>query len=184
MVIVKFKKIDEGVFFNKANIERIMKRVFLLSGIDAKFQFELLGATPLGIESLCEFLEVKTSLDSSVVESSIEHNLPPYWEIENVFETDVEFSKHGLVGQYHITLLDGEAMAEVEKVLKKEPTETLRSFDVSADGVLCLVKEDEEKIKNLIEKIKSAANCEVDVVKEELYYVNGSGEVVEIGEES
>lgn len=98
MVVVKYKKCDEGMFFSHFNIIRIWKRIFAISGVDVenkssdsnvkKMYFSL--PTRVNVESEAEYVVIETPLSSKEVEQKIENNLPKWMELEYVVQTTTQ----------------------------------------------------------------------------------------------
>jgi len=95
MVVVKYTKCNEGMFFSHFNIIRIWKRIFAISGVEVesknqdnstlKMYFSL--PTRVNVESEAEYVVIETPLPSKEVEDKIENNLPKWMELVYVSET-------------------------------------------------------------------------------------------------
>lgn len=98
MVVVKYKKCNEGMFFSHFNIIRIWKRIFAISGVEVenkspestvkKMYFSL--PTRVNVESEAEYIVIETPLSAKEVEDKIENNLPKWMELVYVSETTMQ----------------------------------------------------------------------------------------------
>ncbi len=92
MVVIKYKKKDEGIFFSHLNVIRI-------SGIDVvdgpharKKKMLFSGPTSVGVESEAEYVLLTTDLEEHEVENAIENNLPKWIELVYVKEVDKDIN--------------------------------------------------------------------------------------------
>ena len=100
MVVVKYKKINEGMFFSHLNMLRLWNRLIAIAGIEVKYSEgfnktrRLFFSSPTrgGVESACEYIVIDTEEKAKEVKNKLEHNLPKWLEIEKVFKVDGKFN--------------------------------------------------------------------------------------------
>lgn len=100
MVVVKYKKINEGMFFSHLNMLRLWNRILSISDVDVHYsegfnktrRLFFSSPTRVGIESLCEYIVIDTDEKAKHVKAKIENNLPVWMEIEKVYSVSKKFN--------------------------------------------------------------------------------------------
>ena len=100
MVVVKYKKINEGMFFSHLNMLRLWNRLIAIAGIEVKYsegfnktrRLFFSSPTRVGVESACEYIVIDTEEKAKEVKNKLEHNLPKWLEIEKAFKVDGKFN--------------------------------------------------------------------------------------------
>lgn len=100
MVVIKYKKMGEGMFFSHFNLIRIWTRIFAVSHVeiqkksDVSRQKRLYFSNPtrVGVESEAEYVMIDALEDASDVEDKIKHNLPSFMELVYVKEAKGKFN--------------------------------------------------------------------------------------------
>lgn len=100
MVIIKYKKINEGMFFSHLNMIRLWNRILAISNIDVNYsqgfnktrKISFGSPTRVGVESECEYLTIDTDERARDVKMKLENNLPNWLEVVKVFKTDKKVS--------------------------------------------------------------------------------------------
>lgn len=113
MVIIKYKKKDEGMFFSHLNVIRIWSRIMAISGIDVaegplvrEHKMTFSGPTSVGVESDAEYVLLDTDRDWHDVENAIENSLPSWIELEYVKEISQKISLLCDAAEYKVSFED------------------------------------------------------------------------------
>lgn len=93
MVIIKYEKTDDGIFFTNLNVRRIWERILRVSDIkvlgkDGSEKFPYISfsyASRVLTVSKCEYLGFNTPCKADEVEDKVKHNLPKWLGIKDVF---------------------------------------------------------------------------------------------------
>lgn len=206
MVLVRFGKIEEGMFISEGNLNRILERILRISKIQLNSSFEnsvsVCSGTRLGVESTCEYMTIETSLTPSQVEEAIKVNLPSWLYIIYAvgLEENINIKSFCSAAQYKVTfdefidfkdkvkeyfsndnlVLEASVHGQVQtsKVMDK-----ILSIDVLEEDMIILAKinEDSLRIDELVKqmlKSLSISKNHYSIVKQELYYKDLDGEYV------
>lgn len=100
MVVVKYKKMEEGMFFSHLNMIRLWNRILNIAGIEVEYsqgfnrvkKLAFSSPTRVGVESECEYIAFKTEMKTKEVETRLEHNTPKWLKIEKVSEIEGKFN--------------------------------------------------------------------------------------------
>lgn len=113
MVVVKYKKINEGMFFSHLNMLRLWNRILSISDVEVNYsqgfnktrRLFFSSPTRVGVESFCEYIVIDTKEQAKVVENKIENNLPSWMEIVCVYDVDKKLNVAALnvASKYLIT---------------------------------------------------------------------------------
>lgn len=95
MLVVKFKKVEEGMFISHLNMMRILSSIFKAANVQIDEEGGAItgkgvtycSPTRVGIESHCEYICVDTKEDEDEFEGKIENLLPSWLKIEKIYET-------------------------------------------------------------------------------------------------
>lgn len=100
MVVIKYSRKAEGMFFAHSDIIRIWHRIFAISGVsilqknqtnsDKRIYFST--PTRVNVESLAEYVAVGTEESADEVKRKIQNNLSSWMELVSVCETKRKFS--------------------------------------------------------------------------------------------
>lgn len=100
MVIVKYARLDQGMFFAHSDIIRLWQRIFAISGVEIlqksqtnkekRIYFSL--PTRVNVESYSEYVSIDTKESCEDVKAKIENNLPSWIELIFVCECNEKFS--------------------------------------------------------------------------------------------
>lgn len=96
MVVVKYKKIEEGMFFSHLNILRLFNRLLSIGGVSVKYsegfnktrRIYFSSPTRVGVESECEYLIIDTEEKAKDVEYKLENIMPSWLQLVKVFAVD------------------------------------------------------------------------------------------------
>lgn len=100
MVIVKYSKTGQGMFFAHSDMIRIWQRIFAISGVDISQKSASSGEkriyfsnpTRVNVESSAEYVGIDTPESGASVRLKIQNNLPEFMQVISVFETDKKIS--------------------------------------------------------------------------------------------
>lgn len=100
MVVVKYKKINEGMFFSHLNMIRLWNKILAIAGVDVNYsqgfnptrRIFFSSPTRVGVESECEYIVIDTPLKPRDVESRIENVVPKWLPIVNVGYSENKFN--------------------------------------------------------------------------------------------
>ena len=95
MVVVKYKKVSEGMFFSHLNMLRLWNKLIAIANIDVKYsegfnktrRLFFSSPTRVGVESSCEYIIIDTEETTREVRTKLENILPKWLRIETVFQT-------------------------------------------------------------------------------------------------
>jgi len=187
MVVIKYKKINEGMFFSHLSMLRLMNRLLSISGVEVKYsegfnktrRIYFSSPTRVGVESVCEYLTLDTMEEAKDIKVKMQNHLPSWLQIVEVYDVENKFNVASLntASRYSVTI-DG------YKSLK----EKIKQFFERESIVTKVIVHGEEKqidVKNRIYEIKynensfnilagvGANSVRVDeLVKEILKFVN------------
>lgn len=206
MVLIRFKKIEEGMFITQSNLLRILERIIKISSIRVNStisaSMSMTDPTRMGIESLCEYLLLDTDMEEDDVVSYLSPNLPSWLIIVSAFKVEekINLSAFCCAGQYKVTF-DGfeDYKQDVEKYLQKDHI----NLDISLHGevkkidvkdriisysfgenclfILANIGENSARVDELIKQMLIDLNIAKNwysIVKEELYYKNHDGDYI------
>ena len=100
MVVVKYKKINEGMFFSHLNMLRIWNRLLSIGRVEVKYsegfnktrRIYFSSPTRVGVESLCEYIVIDTEERAKEVKGKLENILPKWMEIVKVYHINEKFN--------------------------------------------------------------------------------------------
>ncbi len=100
MVVIKYKKVDEGIFFSHLNMLRLWNRLISIAGVEVKYtegfnktrRLYFSSPTRVGIESLCEYIVIDTEEEAKKVENKLENLLPEWLKILKVYNVEKKFN--------------------------------------------------------------------------------------------
>ena len=100
MVVVKYKKINEGMFFSHLNMLRIWNRLLSIGRVEVKYsegfnktrRIYFSSPTRVGVESLCEYIVIDTEERAKEVKGKLENILPTWMEIVKVYHINEKFN--------------------------------------------------------------------------------------------
>ena len=195
-VRIKFTKTKDLMYISHLDLSRTMQRVILRAGIDIWYsegfnpQPKLVFALPLpiGVESVCEFLDIKINshMDFDEIKKRIQNNFPEDMKVIDVYSPIVKF-KNICYADYTIKLFSNNLDKALDekiknlflnecKIMKKSKSgekevnicEYINSIDVHKNGdcieIHAIVSADSEKNLN--------PELIVDAIKKELNVMN------------
>ena len=130
MVVVKYKKINEGMFFSHLNMIRLWNRILNISGIEVEYskgfnkvkKLAFSSPTRVGVESQCEYIAFNTQMKAKEVEDRLKHNTPFWLKIEDVCYVEGKFNVASLNthARYFLTFEEYKSLkAKVKKFFEQ-----------------------------------------------------------------
>ena len=131
MVVIKYKKIEEGIFFSHLNMLRLWNRLVSIGGVTVKYsegfnktrRLYFSSPTRVGIESNCEYIVIDTEESAKVVKEKLINLLPSWLEILSAVDVEKKFNIASLNSRAkYIVSFDGlkSKKAKIEKFFEKE----------------------------------------------------------------
>lgn len=159
MVVVKYKKLNEGKFFSHLNMIRIFNRLLSIGSVDVKYsegfnktrRIYFSSPTRVGVESECEYLIIDTDEKAKDVKYKIENILPQWMELVSVYAVDGKLNVAALnkFAQYQVQFDDYKSTrAKVKQYFEREKIE------------IKTIQHGEEKVVDVKDRIKNYSTKE------------------------
>ena len=154
MVVVKYKKINEGMFFSHLNMLRLWNKLIAISNVEVKYsegfnktrRLYFSSPTRVGVESSCEYIVIDTEERAKEVKGKIENNLPKWLEIEKVFSVD---------GKFNVASMNKGAEYSVKFDEYKSSKPKIKEFFESKEIVIPVILHGEQKFIDVKDRIVS-----------------------------
>lgn len=124
MVVLKYRKTEEGKFFSHLNMLRLWNRLVSIARIEVKYtegfnktrKLYFSSPTRVGVDSFCEYIVIDTSEEAEDVEEKLENILPHWLEILKAFDVEKKFNIPALNSRAKYKVSFDEYKAKKEKV--------------------------------------------------------------------
>lgn len=164
-VRIKFTKTKDLMYISHLDLSRTMQRIILRAGIDIWYsegfnpQPKLVFALPLpiGVESVCEFLDIKINsyMDFDEIKQRIQNNFPTDMKVLDVYSPSVKFKSISFA-DYTIKLF---SKCQYDNLVEK-----IKAL-FSCECKIIKKSKSGEKEVNICDYIKS-----IDILKKDDYY--------------
>jgi len=93
MVVIKYKKNKEGIFFSPEETKKILDRLLSICGVDVKLKnnkkkIYFCSPSEVGIESKCEYVFIDSIDSADSVEDKLLNILPEWLEVEYIYDIE------------------------------------------------------------------------------------------------
>lgn len=163
MVVVKYKKINEGMFFSHLNMLRLWNRLIAIAGIEVKYsegfnktrRLFFSSPTRVGVESSCEYIIIDTEEKAKNVESKLENILPKWLVVDKVFNVS---------GKFNVASMNKAAEYSVKFDDYKSSKAQIKAFFDSKEIVIPVILHGEQKLVDVKDRIIKI-DCKDDCLK-------------------
>ena len=169
MVVLKYRKTEEGKFFSHLNLLRLWNRLISIAGIEVKYsegfnktrRLYFSSPTRVGVDSFCEYIVIDTNEEAEDVEEKLENILPPWLEILKYYDVEKKFNIASLNSRAKYVVSFEEYKAKKEKV---------KAFFEREEIVVPVISHGEQKLVDIKSRI-----YEVSFKEKELEIICGVG---------
>lgn len=199
MVVIKYKKSKEGIFFSPEEIKKLLDRLLSICGVDVeheknKKKTHFCSPAVVGVESKCEYIFIDTSDYADNIENKIVNVLPEWLEIEYIYDIDGElnFEEVKTSALYEINFDDyKENCQQVVKFFEKNDDfltkYALDSCEVEEEKIEVITSagEDGTKVIDLVKDILKSLDREenyYNLSRKELYINSGVNKIKDFDE--
>lgn len=152
MVVVKYKKVKEGMFFSHLNMLRLWNKLIAISSIEVKYsegfnktrRLYFSSPTRVGVESECEYIVIDTNESAREVKTKLENNMPKWLEIVYVLTTE---------GKFNVASMNKGAEYLVSFDEYKSSKPKIKEFFDSKEIVIPVILHGEEKMIDVKDRI-------------------------------
>lgn len=163
MVVVKYKKVNEGMFFSHLNMLRLWNKLIAIASIQVKYsegfnktrRLFFSSPTRVGVESSCEYIIIDTEESPREVRTKLENILPKWLGLEKVFKTD---------GKLNVAAMNKYAEYSISFDEYKSCKPKIKEFFESKEIIIPVILHGEQKFIDVKDRIKSYA-CTDDCLK-------------------
>ena len=152
MVVLKYRKTEEGKFFSHLNLLRLWNRLISIAGIEVKYsegfnktrRLYFSSPTRVGIESECEYIVIDTQEEAEDVEDKLENILPSWLKILSFYDVEKKFN---------IASLNTRAKYFVSFNEYKSKKEKVKSFFEKEEIIVPVISHGEKKFVDVKSRI-------------------------------